>query len=224
MDNNSIDIKIGNIPRENETNKKQTKYHVAIAILIIIGSACIISGMLLTVWNLKTEKENNLIKGYEETDIKKDDIPKEIYQTALQLASKNFELSRIYKTGTLLYIVDNNKSATVDDERYKTYQDLKNDIENTYIKSYSEELLNSNPLYIEKNNKIIINLENASIANIYTGKTNEKVEIKNYKDDSFEILYECDAYTNKEKTTTEKRIYTLKAIKENNNWKLEKMY
>ena len=227
MDNNSINIKIGDIPSENEVKVKKRKYHVAIIILIVLGSLFIISGMLLVVWKLKVEEKNEIINGYEEVNNNdSDSVPKEIYTTALDLASKNFDLSSIFKTGSLSYVTSTNddRYAKVNDERYKNYQDLKNDVENVYTKEFAEQLLNSNPVYLEENGQFVIDLQNASIANVFAGKTNEYVEVKNYTDTSFEIIYKLDAYMNKEKTILEERQYTLKAVKENDVWKLDKMY
>ena len=227
MDNNSINIKIGDIPSENEVKVKKRKYHVAIIILIVLGSLFIISGMLLVVWKLKVEEKNEIINGYEEVNNNdSDSVPKEIYTTALDLASKNFDLSSIFKTGSLSYVTSTNddRYAKVNDERYKNYQDLKNDVENVYTKEFAEQLLNSNPVYLEENGQFVIDLQNASIANVFAGKTNEYVEVKNYTDTSFEIIYKLDAYMNKEKTILEESQYTLKAVKENDVWKLDKMY
>ncbi len=227
MDNNSINIKIGDIPSENEVKVKKKKYHVAIIILIVLGSLFIISGMLLVVWKLKVEEKNEIINGYEEVNNNdSDSVPKKIYTTALDLASKNFDLSSIFKTGSLSYVTSNNddRYAKVNDERYKNYQDLKNDVEKVYTKEFAEQLLNSNPVYLEENGEFVIDLQNASIANVFAGKTNEYVEVKNYTDTSFEIIYKLDAYMNKEKTILEERQYTLKAVKENDVWKLDKMY
>ena len=227
MNNNSINIKIGDIPSENEVKVKKKKYHVAIIILIVLGSLFIISGMLLVVWKLKVEEKNEIINGYEEVDNNdSDSIPKEIYTTALDLASKNFDLSSIFKTGSLSYIAVNNDNryAKVNDERYDSYQDLKNDVEKTYTKEFAYQLLNNNPVYLEENGEFVIDLQNVSIANVFAGKTNENVEVKNYTDTSFEIIYKLDAYMDKEKTIIEERQYTLKAVKENDFWKLDKMY
>lgn len=227
MDNNSINIKIGDIPSENEVKVKKRKYHVAIIILIVLGSLFIISGMLLVIWKLKVEEKNEIINGYEEVDNNdSDSIPKEIYTTALDLASKNFDLSSIFKTGSLSYIAVNNDNryAKVNDERYDIYQDLKNDVEKTYTKEFADQLLNNNPVYLEENGEFVIDLQNVSIANVFAGKTNESVEVKNYTDTSFEIIYKLDAYMDKEKTIIEERQYTLKAVKENDFWKLDKMY
>ena len=227
MNNNSINIKIGDIPSENEVKVKKKKYHVAIIILIVLGSLFIISGMLLVVWKLKVEEKNEIINGYEEVDNNdSDSIPKEIYTTALDLASKNFDLSSIFKTGSLSYVTSNNDNryAKVNDERYDSYQDLKNDVEKTYTKEFADQLLNNNPVYLEENGEFVIDLQNVSIANVFAGKTNENVEVKNYTDTSFEIIYKLDAYMDKEKTIIEERQYTLKAVKENDFWKLDKMY
>ena len=227
MNNNSINIKIGDIPSENEVKVKKKKYHVAIIILIVLGSLFIISGMLLVVWKLKVEEKNEIINGYEEVDNNdSDSIPKEIYTTALDLASKNFDLSSIFKTGSLSYVTSNNDNryAKVNDERYDSYQDLKNDVEKTYTKEFAYQLLNNNPVYLEENGEFVIDLQNVSIANVFAGKTNENVEVKNYTDTSFEIIYKLDAYMDKEKTIIEERQYTLKAVKENDFWKLDKMY
>ena len=227
MNNNSINIKIGDIPSENEVKVKKKKYHVAIIILIVLGSLFIISGMLLVVWKLKVEEKNEIINGYEEVDNNdSDSIPKEIYTTALDLASKNFDLSSIFKTGSLSYVTSNNDNryAKVNDERYDSYQDLKNDVEKTYTKEFADQLLNNNPVYLEENGEFVIDLQNVSIANVFAGKTNESVEVKNYTDTSFEIIYKLDAYMDKEKTIIEERQYTLKAVKENDFWKLDKMY
>lgn len=227
MNNNSINIKIGDIPSENEVKVKKKKYHVAIIILIVLGSLFIISGMLLVVWKLKVEEKNEIINGYEEVDNNdSDSIPKEIYTTALDLASKNFDLSSIFKTGSLSYVTSNNDNryAKVNDERYDSYQDLKNDVEKTYTKEFADQLLNNNPVYLEENGEFVIDLQNVSIANVFAGKTNENVEVKNYTDTSFEIIYKLDVYMDKEKTIIEERQYTLKAVKENDVWKLDKMY
>ena len=227
MNNNSINIKIGDIPSENEVKVKKKKYHVAIIILIVLGSLFIISGMLLVVWKLKVEEKNEIINGYEEVDNNdSDSIPKEIYTTALDLASKNFDLSSIFKTGSLSYVTSNNDNryAKVNDERYDSYQDLKNDVEKTYTKEFADQLLNNNPVYLEENGEFVIDLQNVSIANVFAGKTNESVEVKNYTNTYFEIIYKLDAYMDKEKTIIEKRQYTLKAVKENDVWKLDKMY
>lgn len=227
MNNNSINIKIGDIPSENEVKVKKRKYHVAIIILIVLGSLFIISGMLLVVWKLKVEEKNEIINGYEEVDNNdSDSIPKEIYTTALDLASKNFDLSSIFKTGSLSYVTSNNDNryAKVNDERYDSYQDLKNDVEKTYTKEFADQLLNNNPVYLEENGEFVIDLQNVSIANVFAGKTNENVEVKNYTDTSFEIIYKLDVYMDKEKTIIEERQYTLKAVKENDVWKLDKMY
>lgn len=227
MNNNSINIKIGDIPSENEVKVKKKKYHVAIIILIVLGSLFIISGMLLVVWKLKVEEKNEIINGYEEVDNNdSDSIPKEIYTTALDLASKNFDLSSIFKTGSLSYVTSNNDNryAKVNDERYDSYQDLKNDVEKTYTKEFADQLLNNNPVYLEENGEFVIDLQNVSIANVFAGKTNENVEVKNYTDTSFEIIYKLDVYMDKEKTIIEERQYTLKAVKENDTWKLDKMY
>lgn len=227
MNNNSINIKIGDIPSENEVKVKKKKYHVAIIILIVLGSLFIISGMLLVVWKLKVEEKNEIINGYEEVDNNDgDSIPKEIYTTALDLASKNFDLSSIFKTGSLSYVTSNNDNryAKVNDERYDSYQDLKNDVEKTYTKEFADQLLNNNPVYLEENGEFVIDLQNVSIANVFAGKTNENVEVKNYTDTSFEIIYKLDVYMDKEKTIIEERQYTLKAVKENDVWKLDKMY
>ena len=227
MNNNSINIKIGDIPSENEVKVKKKKYHVAIIILIVLGSLFIISCMLLVVWKLKFEEKNEIINGYEEVDNNdSDSIPKEIYTTALDLASKNFDLSSIFKTGSLSYVTSNNDNryAKVNDERYDSYQDLKNDVEKTYTKEFADQLLNNNPVYLEENGEFVIDLQNVSIANVFAGKTNENVEVKNYTDTSFEIIYKLDAYMDKEKTIIEERQYTLKAVKENDFWKLDKMY
>ena len=227
MNNNFINIKIGDIPSENEVKVKKKKYHVAIIILIVLGSLFIISGMLLVVWKLKVEEKNEIINGYEEVDNNdSDSIPKEIYTTALDLASKNFDLSSIFKTGSLSYVTSNNDNryAKVNDERYDSYQDLKNDVEKTYTKEFADQLLNNNPVYLEENGEFVIDLQNVSIANVFAGKTNENVEVKNYTDTSFEIIYKLDVYMDKEKTIIEERQYTLKAVKENDFWKLDKMY
>ena len=227
MNNNFINIKIGDIPSENEVKVKKRKYHVAIINLIVLGSLFIISGMLLVVWKLKVEEKNEIINGYEEVDNNdSDSIPKEIYTTALDLASKNFDLSSIFKTGSLSYVTSNNDNryAKVNDERYDSYQDLKNDVEKTYTKEFADQLLNNNPVYLEENGEFVIDLQNVSIANVFAGKTNENVEVKNYTDTSFEIIYKLDVYMDKEKTIIEERQYTLKAVKENDVWKLDKMY